>query len=135
MELEVDSWHYVTVNTHQVFTRTKGFLLYSLSPSPVFIRKTMNTILPGVLCYIEDTLVPADSDWGQLKVLNTLLERLKFNILHLQSSVKYLGHVINKSGLCKTSNKVEAVLKALKPRNQQELKFSLGSIHYYSKFI
>ena len=46
-----------------------------------------------------------------------------------------MGHVIDGNGLHASSDKVEAVLKAPRPKNVRELEAFLGSIHYYEKFM
>ena len=52
-----------------------------------------------------------------------------------QDSVEYLGHRIDASGIHTTGSKVEAVLKALAPKNVRELSSFLGLLHHYSAVI
>lgn len=53
----------------------------------------------------------------------------------LQSSVEYLGHIIDSEGLHTSPKKVKAIQEAQTPQNQQELRSFLGLLHYYRKFI
>ena len=46
-----------------------------------------------------------------------------------------MGHVIDRNELHRSSDKVEAVLKAPRPKNVRELQAFLGSIHYYGRFM
>ena len=52
----------------------------------------------------------------------------------LQSSIKYLGHIICEEGIKPVPSKVEAILKAPTPENVQQLRSFLGLINYYGKF-
>lgn len=52
-----------------------------------------------------------------------------------QKRVTYLGHVIDKHGLRKCSQKVDAITKASRPSNVTELKRFLGMVNYYRNFV
>ena len=78
--------------------------------------------IPGVICYIDDILVSGSNEEEQLE---EVLKRLKseskkeqVRILICQSSVKYLGHLIDAEGLHALPSKVPvaAVLHAPKPK-------------------
>ena len=74
-----------------------------------------------------------------LKNLDEVLRRLQTAGLWLKSSkclfmatsVEYLGHVIDSTGLHFTKAKVKAITKAPAPRNVAELHLFLGLINYY----
>ncbi|XP_075732534.1 uncharacterized protein LOC142775095 [Rhipicephalus microplus] len=53
----------------------------------------------------------------------------------LLASVEYQGHIISEAGLTPAPHKVEAILKALKPRNKKELQSYLGLINFYRRFL
>ncbi|KAL3191491.1 hypothetical protein MRX96_059862 [Rhipicephalus microplus] len=50
-------------------------------------------------------------------------------------SVEYLEHVISQAGLTLAPRKVEAVLKATKPRNKKELESYLGLTNFCRRFL
>ena len=52
-----------------------------------------------------------------------------------QQSVEYLGHMVDAEGLHPLPSKLEAIIKAPKPENVQQLRSFLGLINYYSKFV
>ena len=145
MVLDNDSRRYATINTHQglyQFTRVP----FGIAPAPAVFQKMMDTILQGmtkVICYIDDVLVTGSNDQEHLANLAEVLKRMKHHDIRLkrskcrflQDSVEYLGHVIDRNGLHTSSDKVEAVLKAPRPKNVRELQAFLGSIHYYGKFM
>ena len=49
--------------------------------------------------------------------------------------MEFLGHSIDQRGLHTTSEKVDAILLAPTPKNQQKLRSFLGLVQYYRKFI
>ena len=59
------------------------------------------------------------------------LDKCKF----FQTSVEYLGHRIDKNGLHPTTEKVNTVVKAPRPKNVMELKSYLGLLNYYGRFL
>ena len=69
--------------------------------------------------------------------LDQVLQRLEENGLRLQKSkceflkdrVEYLGHIIDKDGLHPVLEKVRA------PSNVSELRFYLGMLQYYARFL
>ncbi|KAJ8351903.1 hypothetical protein SKAU_G00233790 [Synaphobranchus kaupii] len=52
-----------------------------------------------------------------------------------QSSVEYLGHVIDSEGLHKAPSKTKAIMEAPAPQNVSQLRSYLGLLNYYGKFI
>ena len=53
----------------------------------------------------------------------------------MQSSVKYLGHIIDAKGLHPLASKLEAIQNAPAPTNVNELQSFIGLISYYGKFL
>ena len=87
-------------------------------------------------------MITGKTDAEHLSNIEEVLKRLQENGLRvkpakckfMQSSVEYLGHCINASGVHTTDGKVEAILKAPVPQNLQLLRSFLG-LHYYGKFL
>ena len=73
--------------------------------------------------------------------LNEVLHRLKTAGLTIQqsncnfatSSIEYLGHIIDSTGLHPSPLKIDAINRVPEPCNISELKSSLG-LNYYCKF-
>ena len=145
MPLEEESQSFVTVNTH------RGLYQYSRLPfgvasAPVIFQKPMDTILQGLphaICYLDDILVTGTSDQEHLQNLKAVLARLGKNGLRLkqskcsfmQTSVTYLGHKIDASGIHASDDKVNTIQKAPTPTNVSELRSFLGLFNYYGKFV
>ena len=101
--------------------------------------------LPGVVAYIDDILVTGKMDEEHLQNLDRVLECLLEHNLQLkkkkkkhqlmQSSVKYLGYIVDAQGLRPMPDKVNAITKALWPQNVKKLRSLLGLVGYYRQFI
>ena len=80
--------------------------------------------------HLDDILITGKTDAEHLQNLEEVLKRLQDNGVRvkpakckfMQSSVEYLGHCINASGVHTTDGKVEAILKAPVPQNIQQLR-------------
>lgn len=59
----------------------------------------------------------------------------KASVTFFKSEISYCGHVIDKHGLHKSQEKIEALLQAPRPENVSELRSYLGLINYYHKFL
>ena len=55
--------------------------------------------------------------------------------LFFQSSVRYLGHVIDKDGIRPSEEKIKAIQDMPIPTNQAELRSFLGMVTYFSQFF
>ena len=53
----------------------------------------------------------------------------------MHKSIKYLGHVLDASGLLPDHDKVEAILKAPQPQNREQLESFLGMVQYYGRHV
>ena len=53
----------------------------------------------------------------------------------LNPSIKYLGHIIDSSGISVDNEKVEAVVSYPIPRNVKEVRAFLGLVQFYRKFL
>ena len=137
--LDEESRKFVTINTH------KGLYQYTRLPFGIAsaFQRTMDTILQGTACYIDDIIVTGKSDDEHLAHLEEVLKRLLRHGVHvnqakcrfLQPSVVFLGHRIDSDGIHPTDEKLAAITQAPAPENLQELRSFLGLINYYGKFI
>ena len=83
------------------------------------------------------------SDAEHLNNLEEVLRRLRDHGIRLkkekchffQSSIEYLGDVIDARGIHISEKKVKAIVDAPAPRNLHELRSFLGLLNYYAKFL
>jgi ribosome assembly protein YihI (activator of Der GTPase) len=120
--------------------------MFGVKVAPNLWQKFMDRTLQGingVKCFFDDILVQGSDEFQLLYRLQKVLARLKENNLKVnkdkcnffQKCINYLGHTIDKEGLHKNKEKVEAILKTERPKDVNELRFFLGLAHYYNKFI
>ena len=145
MPLDEQSREYVTINTHQGLYRYLR-MPFGITPAPAIFQRTMDTILqdiPHVVCYQDDVLITGSNTDAHLKNLEEVLKRFrrrglranKAKCTFFQDSVMFLGHKVDAKGLHTTSEKVEAIKLAPRPKDQSQLKSFLGLLHYYGKFL
>ena len=98
--------------------------------------------LKGVAVYLDDILVSGDNAQDHLENLHALLQRLNDRGLRCrlekcqfaQPVVEYLGHLLSNEDVAK-GPKVDAVKNMPRPHDVSTLKFFLGSVQFYGKFL
>ncbi len=106
----------------------------------------METLLrdhSGVSVYLDDILITGSSVQDHLANVDSVLQKLhsaglrlnKDKCSFMQSSIEYLGHVIDSQGLHPTEQKIRAIKNAPKPTNISQLRSFLGIINYYNRFL
>lgn len=112
---------------------------------PAIWQRTIESILKdisGVAVFLDDIRV-AGKNIDHLQKLEAVFKRLqKYNIRinpnkseFLTNKINYCGYVIDRNGLHKAQDKIEAINKMHRPRNITEVHGFLGMINYYGRFI
>ena len=146
LPLEDGSKQYVVINTHRgLFRYTR--LPFGISSAPGIFQRVIERLLQGVkgvAVYLDDILITGSTESEHLKTLDEVLSRLdkaglrvrKDKCEFMKSSVSYLGHRIDATGLHPLPDKVHAVNKDVPtPKSVHELRSYLGILTYYSKFL
>ena len=139
------SRRYLTINT------TRGLFTFNRLPAgicaaPGIFQRIMDGLfsnVEGVVCYLDDILVCGKDIQDHNKNLDIVFSILyqsglklkKDKCLLAESSVKYLGHIIDAKGLHPLASKVKAIQNAPAPTNVNELQSFIGLISYYGKFL
>lgn len=145
LSLNESSQMLTCINTHKglyKFTR----LVFGLSSAAAIFQRTIEGLLAGlegVLIFQDDILVTGKNETEHLERLDDVCRRLEQAGLVLQrdkcslfqSSVTYLGFIIDSQGLHKCPDKVKAIVNAKAPSNVSELKSFLGLVNYYRNFV
>ena len=145
LELDAETQHYVTVNTHKGiyrYLRTP----YGVSSAPSTFQSIMDQILQGinhVMCFLDDILITDESEQEHRNVLVEVLTRLeqcrvRVNLAKCsfaRKSVEFEGHRLDAAGVHPTSEKLKAIIEAQKPCDVKQLRSYLGLINYYAKFV
>lgn len=144
MEMEESSRKYLTINTHKGLYQYSR-LVFGITSAPAIWQRAMDQVLqglPGTQCYLDDIVTGQDDD-THLANLDAVLTRLEEYGLRakrskcefFKDSIEYCGHKIDKHGLHKTQEKIDAVLRAPSPENVSQLRSFLGLVNYYHKFL
>ena len=118
-------------------------LPFGITSAPEYFQHYMSKVLEGLegtVCLIDDILVyGAEEHDAQLRAV---LKRLEAEGLTLNrdkcsfkaTRVKFLGHVIDGSGISPDPEKISVICKLKEPQNVSELRRFLGMANQMSKF-
>ena len=121
---------------------------FGLANAPAIFQHLMKVVLngikwDGVLAYLDDIIVYARTLDEHLRNLHLVLSRFELHGLALKSSkcslfkseVKFLGHIVSKSGVSCDPEKVACVSNWPIPKSLKEVRQFLGLALYYRKFV
>ena len=124
------------------FNRLPFGICVASDAAQTMVEKTFGDI-PGVIVIHDDLIIASKTSDEHDKILTKVFERarernIKFNKNKIQfkvSEVKYLGHIIGKTGTRPNPEKIDAIQEMPNPTNKQELQRFLGLVNYVGKFI
>ncbi|GFU53298.1 uncharacterized protein K02A2.6 [Trichonephila clavipes] len=137
--------HLLTINTHKGLFRYKR-MNYGIALAPAVWQRAIEQVLSGIAglhVFLDDITVTGRNDQEHFERLELVLQRLEeygFKVNKRKSEffkkyVNYCGHTIDKFGLHKTQEKIDAIMKVPVPKTVSDLKSFLGLVNYYGKFI
>ncbi len=99
--------------------------------------------LEGTQVILDDMIVTGKTDEEHLTNIENLLKRLNEHNLKanpdkcefFKEKVTFCGHELDKDGLHKTQDKIDAVVNAPKIENVDQLRSFIGLVNYYAKFL
>ncbi|GFV94021.1 uncharacterized protein K02A2.6 [Trichonephila clavipes] len=135
--------HLLTINTHKGLFR---YLRMNYGLAPTVWQRAIEQVLSGIAgvhVFLDDITVTGRNDQEHFERLELVLQRLEEYGLRVnkrkneffKKSVNYCGHTIDKFGLHKTQEKIDAITKVPVPKTVSDLKSFLGLVNYYGKFI
>ena len=123
-------------------------LPFGVQQGPQIFQAIMEKIFrpsldPALSIYIDDLIVSskdlAEADKDTRRILTKLKQNnLKVKIskcTFLKHELKFLGHVINQSGIKPDPDKISAIQNIKRPYDKRTVRRFLGACAYYSKFI
>ena len=145
MELDEDSKHILTLNTHKGLFRPTRLCFGVKSATGIFQRAIENRLkgIENTVVRVDDILVGGRDLESKFKNLRKVFQVLKDSGLRLKKekcvfmkeSVIYLGMKIDKNGIKPVKERIDAIMKAPAPRDTTELKSFLGMLTYYHKHL
>ena len=145
LEMDDTSKKVFTINTRKgLYCMNR--LVYGVSSAPAIWQRTIEQILQGtdgVQCILDDMVITGENDDKYLENLEVVLSRLAQYNLRLnrhkcsffQDRITYCSHEIDKNGLWKSKEKVDAVLNSPRPHNVTSFRAYLGLLNYYHRFL
>lgn len=147
---------------YSAFTTPTGLYEYNRLPqglcnSPGSFMRMMTSIFGdqnylSLLCYLDDLLVFAPDEETALQRLEMVFSRLRNHNLKLapkkcfflRKSVKFLGHIVDESGVSTDPSKTEGIMKMVSADlmeadgvtpSAKRVRSFLGMINYYQHFV
>jgi hypothetical protein len=121
---------------------------FGLTNAPTIFMCLMNDIFINyldkvVIVFLDDILIyskPGEEHGHHLRlVLQVLSEHHLYAKLSkfsfYQEQIHYLGHIISKEGIIVDLEKIESIREWSTPRNVSEVRYLMGLIGYYNRFI
>ena len=120
-------------------------LPFGISSAPEHFQKRMSAILErthGVVCQMDDVLVFGSTQEEHNSRLITVLEKIQNARVTLNpekcefscKKIKFLGHVIDETGIKADPEKTSAIRQMQAPTNVSELRRFLGMVNQLGKF-
>jgi len=121
---------------------------FGLTNAPATFMRFINDVFRAhlgkfVVIYLDDILVFSKSWEDHLQHVHTILELLRAHYLQVkekksyfgQTSVQYLGFIIDNKGVRPDPSRVQALAQWPAPSNAHNLKSFMGGINFYRKFV
>lgn len=123
-------------------------MAFGLCNAPGSFQRLMQIVFrdelfAGVLVFLDDIMVYSDTLDSHLARLDLVLQKLREHGLKvepqkccfLQTSVRYLGHVLSAEGVATDFEKTKAVSEWPIPNNARELRAFIGTCSFYRRYI
>ena len=120
-------------------------LLLGISSAPEIFQRMMSQMLvglPGTVCMMDDILVFGATQEEHDDRLRTVLKRIQESGMTLnaekcqfsQKRVKFLGHVVDSTGIHPDPEKIQGIMETTTPQNVSDVRRFLGTVNQMSKF-
>lgn len=145
LEVHEDDREILTLSTHRgLYKPTR--LMYGIASGPAKWQREIEQILKdieGVSVFLDDIKITAPNDEIHLQRLEMVLSRLsKYNMRvnfdkceFMEKEIVYCGYKIDRMGIHKVQNKIDAITKMPEPTNKEEIRAFIGLINYYGRFF
>lgn len=121
---------------------------FGLTNAPAVWQRLIDRVVgvdlePYAFVYLDDVIICTPSFEEHLRVLKEVMNRLTAAGLSLnrdkcnfcKSELKYLGYVVNSSGLLVDPEKVEAIVRIPPPKTVTEVRRIVGLASWYRRFV
>ena len=148
----VRAYHQIPVNPQDI-PKTAVTSLYEFIRMPFGLcnaaqtfQRFIDRVLQGLhftYAYIDDVLIASANDADHKAHLHHVFQRFRdYGIIINPAkcelgvpSLHFLGHVVDKDGICPLPSKVAAIQEFPRPTTQRKLREFLGLINFYHRFL
>ena len=135
----------LTIHTHRgLFNFNR--LAPGVRAAPGIFQRITDQLVAGldnVVAYFDDICVAGEDEPALFQSIKRVLMRIREFGFHIRADkckffcdeVKFLGNIINSSGIHVDPEKTSAVRRLPPPHNEKTLRSFLGAVNYYGKYI
>ena len=132
LRVDEESQKWLVINTHKELFKYRR-LPFGISSAPAIFQRTIAKVLEGVrgICiYMDDILISGKDEQVHMQNLSQVFQKLQQHGFRIrrdkcsfcQPSVQYLGHIIDRSGIRVSNERVKAIQLMKAPKDQSELR-------------
>ncbi|XP_050295859.1 uncharacterized protein LOC126735794 [Anthonomus grandis grandis] len=135
-----------TVPTRGLFQFTR--MPFGLTNAPAVWQRLIDSVIgvdlePYVFVYLDDVIISTPSFEEHIRVLREVIQRIVKAGLTLnrekctfcKPELKYLGYIVNSSGLLVDPDKIEAILRIPTPKTVTDIRRIVGLTSWYRRFV
>ncbi|XP_058449173.1 uncharacterized protein K02A2.6-like [Malaya genurostris] len=145
VEVDDESKKLLTINTHRGLYRFNR-LAPGVKSAPGVFQQLMSSLIAdinGVESFLDDFIIHTTTDAEHERTLNALFSRLQQFGFRLrlekcnfgQSSIKFIGHIIDAKGIRPDPTKISAIVQMPCPTDVSQIRSFLGAVNFYGKFV
>ncbi|XP_036346550.1 uncharacterized protein LOC118755849 [Rhagoletis pomonella] len=144
LQIHPDDRHLLTLSTHRgLYQPTR--MMFGIACAAAVWQRFMEKLvgdIPGVTVFLDDIKLTAPDDATHLERLEEILRRLENHNMRvnlgksqfLADRIEYCGYLIDKQGIHKMKQKVEAIQNMKTPTNKDEVRSCLGLLQNKVEF-
>lgn len=145
LEVDAEDQEALTLSTYKGLYRPTRYM-FGLANGPEDWQSFMDQVfgdMENVAVFFDDIKVTGRNRKEHLNTLEEVLKRLSSYNMRLnlqkceffQDSIQFCGYEIDKNGLHKLKEKVNAINQMPAPKNKDEVRAFVGLVNYYGRFF
>lgn len=144
-EVHPDDREILTLSTHKGLYRPTRYM-FGIANGPEDWQSFIDQVfgdMQDVVAFFDDLMIKGKNAKKHIETLDEVLRRLSKNNMRLnlgkceffKESIKFCGYEIDKNGLHKQKEKMEAINAMPQPENKDQVRSFVGLVNYYGRFF